>query len=68
LAHLRPAAAIISVGSNRYGHPTPETLDRLATARVPVWRTDREGTVTVRVRGSTMQVEGRTRSEVRPIE
>jgi competence protein ComEC len=41
---VRPSAAVISVGAqNRYGHPTPETL--AALGRVPVYRTDRDGTV-----------------------
>jgi competence protein ComEC len=39
-----PSAAVISVGAqNRYGHPTPETL--AALGRVPIYRTDRDGTV-----------------------
>lgn len=38
--------AVISVGAgNAYGHPDPETLADLAP--VPVYRTDRHGTVTV---------------------
>ena len=41
---IRPSAAVISVGAqNRYGHPTAETL--AALGRVPVYRTDRDGTV-----------------------
>jgi competence protein ComEC len=43
---VRPAAAVISLGAmNRYGHPTPATLAALAD--VPVYRTDRYGTVVV---------------------
>lgn len=38
--------AVASVGAaNRYGHPHPDTLADLAP--VPLWRTDRDGTVTV---------------------
>lgn len=38
--------AVVSVGAdNRYGHPHPTTIDDLS--RVPLWRTDRDGTVTV---------------------
>jgi competence protein ComEC len=44
VAAVRPAAAVISVGAvNRYGHPTPATLAALET--LPVYRTDRYGTV-----------------------
>ncbi|MBV9774081.1 MAG: DNA internalization-related competence protein ComEC/Rec2 [Gemmatimonadetes bacterium] len=49
---VRPELAAVSVGRrNRYGHPTPETLARLAAHHVPVVRTDREGTVSIRVAG-----------------
>jgi competence protein ComEC len=51
LAEARPRAAVVSVGANRYGHPAPEVLERLARAGVPVYRTDRGGTVTVRSDG-----------------
>ena len=43
-----PEYAVISVGYNSYGHPAPETLDRLEQAGCAVWRTDLQGTVTVR--------------------
>jgi competence protein ComEC len=60
LSSLEPAAAVISVGArNRYGHPAPETLTRLANHRVRVWRTDRDGAVTVRVREHGLDVTDR---------
>ena len=44
LACARPRLVVISAGrDNPYGHPHPETLDRLSNAHVPVWRTDRRG-------------------------
>jgi competence protein ComEC len=47
LERLRPAAAVIEVGHNPYGHPDPRTVAALA-ARVPrVFRTDRDGEVRV---------------------
>jgi competence protein ComEC len=58
---LRPRAAVISVGQNRYGHPAPETLARLRRHAVAVWRTDRDGSVTVSTDGSEMTVESRGR-------
>ncbi len=45
LATVQPDDAVISVGDNSYGHPTTETLDRLAAAGVTVWRTDEQGTI-----------------------
>lgn len=50
LAAIHPRAAIISVGlHNSYGHPSPVTIDRLAAAHVPTYRTDQNGTVEVRI-------------------
>lgn len=48
LERLRPRLAAIEVGRhNLYGHPAPSTLRALAAARVPVVRTDRDGSVSV---------------------
>jgi competence protein ComEC len=45
-----PRLAVVSCGlRNRYGHPAPEAMARLEEAGVPVARTDRDGTVVVRV-------------------
>jgi competence protein ComEC len=59
LDSLRPLAAVISVGRNDYGHPSPETLGRLQGRRVPVLRTDRDGTISVRTDGTTMWIRSR---------
>ena len=49
LDEIQPETAIISVGkNNRYGHPAQETLERLALAGTNIYRTDLQGTVTVR--------------------
>jgi competence protein ComEC len=38
---VRPRAAVLSCGrDNRFGHPAARTLETLAQARVPVFRTD----------------------------
>jgi competence protein ComEC len=58
LTAMAPQAAVISVGRNGYGHPAPATLERLAAARVPVWRTDHDGTVLVTTDGMTFSVTG----------
>jgi len=49
--------AVVSVGQNDYGHPTAFTLDALAAAGSRVWRTDRQGTITVLFAGPTPTVE-----------
>lgn len=52
-----PELAIISAGANNsYGHPAQETLDRLEDIGSQVRRTDREGTVTVTVRGDRVGI------------
>lgn len=45
LEALRPETACISVGSNSYGHPTEETLLRLARQGCDIYRTDLHGTI-----------------------
>ena len=57
LTRLRPEIAAIEVGrGNTYGHPAPSTLAALSV--VPqVARTDVDGTVRLRVRAGTMELE-----------
>ena len=44
-----PACAVISVGEdNSFGHPAPETLQRLLETGCVIYRTDRDGTVIFR--------------------
>lgn len=45
LEALTPETAIISVGSNSYGHPADETLRRLAESGAAICRTDKQGTI-----------------------
>ncbi|MFH1840983.1 MAG: hypothetical protein ABH807_02405 [Candidatus Shapirobacteria bacterium] len=47
LRQTRPEIAVISVGKNSYGHPTAETLARLAAAGVRIHRTDQEGEIVI---------------------
>jgi competence protein ComEC len=54
---VRPEVCVISVGrGNRYGHPAPETLARLAEAGCATLRTEREGTITVETEGRVMRL------------
>jgi competence protein ComEC len=57
LERLRPEVAAIEVGrGNTYGHPTPSTLAALRTVD-HVFRTDRDGTVRLRVHAGAMTIE-----------
>lgn len=48
---LKPQIVTISVGAdNPYGHPAPETLDRIARSGASVIRTDESGTIVLRRR------------------
>ena len=47
LAQTRPRFAVISVGRNSYGHPSPATVARLRAAHATVYTTQTNGTVTV---------------------
>lgn len=48
LERTRPETVLISAGAdNRYGHPAAETLDTLARYGAEVFRTDRQGTITI---------------------
>ena len=49
---VNPAVAVIQVGENRYGHPTDETLARLAGRLI--LRNDRNGRIHVRTDGEKM--------------
>jgi competence protein ComEC len=66
LEAVKPRMAVISVGRNRFGHPSPEVLRRLESASASVFRTDIGGTVTIRSDGSyfeSVQAETTSLSE-----
>jgi len=44
---IKPHLAVISVGKNRFGHPTQEVLDRLNQAQIKVLRTDKIGEIEI---------------------
>jgi competence protein ComEC len=59
LGALRPRIAVVSVGAgNDYGHPRAETLAALAAVPgIRVFRTDRDGRVTIESDGRSMWAE-----------
>jgi len=57
LRAVAPLAAVISVGApNAHNHPTPEAIARLEGLPAHVYRTDRDGTVTVETDGARIEV------------
>jgi competence protein ComEC len=57
LSAAHPAFAAISVGrDNIFGHPSPEVTERLEAAGVRVYRTDRDGAITVSTDGKSLGV------------
>jgi beta-lactamase superfamily II metal-dependent hydrolase len=52
---VAPRVAVLSLGAgNRYRHPAPETLARLARANIRVYRTDVDGTITLETDGEAL--------------
>ncbi len=57
LGRFPPEVAVIQVGAdNSYGHPTPETLDRLRRAGAKVFRNDEDGDVIVTIKDGEVEV------------
>lgn len=57
LAKTSPQIAGIEVGKNSYGHPTPETLARLASVGAQIYRTDNNGTVKIVVAKDSSEIQ-----------
>jgi competence protein ComEC len=54
---LNPRLAVISVGrSNRFGHPSPAVMRRYEEIGAEVFRTDRDGAITVDTDGASLDV------------
>lgn len=51
-----PEYAVISCGKdNKYGHPDKDTMDKLESMDIQVYRTDKQGTITVTSDGKTLK-------------
>lgn len=48
LEAVKPAAAVIQVGRNNYGHPTPEAMERISASGAAICRNDELGAVMIR--------------------
>lgn len=56
LQTLEPKVAVISVGKNSYGHPSPEILEMLKGFNIPFYRTDEIGGVIIETDGKSFWV------------
>ena len=57
LSRFRPEIAVIQCGAdNPYGHPTPETLDRLQRTGARIFRNDEDGDVIVTIKDEQVDV------------
>jgi competence protein ComEC len=55
-ATVAPKYAVISVGKgNDYGHPKPETINRLQKSGITIFRTDYDGTIVATSDGQTIK-------------
>lgn len=55
LAAVKPETAVISTGSNAYGHPSPEAMARLARAGCAIYRTDLQGSIHIAYTGQDQE-------------
>ena len=56
---VSPQAAIIPVGyRSRFGHPKPEVIARYDAGGIPLWRTDREGAIDLRLSATALNISG----------
>lgn len=58
IAMISPKAAVVSVGSNKYGHPGKTIIDLLNNQKIKIFRTDQVGDVEVISDGYRFQIKG----------
>lgn len=58
LEEVAPIYAVISVGNdNDYGHPHIETMERLSSLKMKIFRTDEQGTIVISSDGTTLSID-----------
>ncbi len=55
LQNVKPKIAIIEVGKNSYGHPTPETLQKLEKFGIKIFRTDKDKDIKIESNGKNIK-------------
>lgn len=59
LQKTRPEVAIISVGLfNSYGHPSPDTIERLGEVEANIFETSKNGAISVRITKDKTEIKG----------
>ena len=57
LSRVQPVWALISVAAHSpFGHPHPQTIQCLLEHRVPIFRTDRDGAITLTTDGRSLEI------------
>lgn len=56
LVEASPLISAIEVGKNSYGHPTAQTLARLADIKSQIFRTDLDGTIKLAIHNNTINI------------
>ncbi|MFH0714592.1 MAG: ComEC/Rec2 family competence protein [Candidatus Diapherotrites archaeon] len=56
LQRVSPQFALISVGENSYGHPPPQTIQRLQESGATVLRTDKSGNIELNTDGEILTI------------
>ena len=55
---VRPKIAVLSVGkNNRYGFPSNAVIERFKTKKIPLYRTDIDGTIIIQTDGNIISIE-----------
>jgi competence protein ComEC len=68
LDRVQPLYAVISVGlDNSYGHPHPDVLERLREHNAVIFRTDRDGLISIRSDGRRLSVDNNRWRAGRPV-
>ncbi len=58
LKSVKPEYGIISVGINYFGHPSEEVLKRYKKHNIKIYRTDKDGLVTIQITPSKYKIYG----------
>jgi competence protein ComEC len=64
IQHVHPKAAIISVGAyNHFNHPHPDVLNTLSYYNIPIYRTDKMGSIQFVFKPTTYEINTMERNE-----